>query len=220
MRLFACEQGDGNTLHFPDNPVSLSSAHQKDAGLAQQPYYNMIQTGTAMYFLSRSARRLLAAALTAALLLSTGPAESKDNEDPPINIEADRMVSKEQSNTVVFTGNVDASQGKITIRTDEMTVHYVEKGSPGKDKKKSSKVERLVCIGNVEVTQDDWLGTSERMDYYADERKVVLSGNAKAWQGKNMVSGKTITYYLDEKRSIVEQDQSKPGRVRAVIQQD
>lgn len=176
-----------------------------------------------MYFFSRAARPLTAAILAAALLLPAGPALSKGNEDPPINIEADRMVSKEQSNTVVFTGNVDASQGKITIRTDEMTVHYEEEGSPGKDrkdKKKSSKVKRLVCIGNVEVTQDDWLGTGERMDYYADERKVVLTGNAKAWQGKNMVSGKTITYYLDEKRSIVEQDQSKPGRVRAVIQQD
>lgn len=173
-----------------------------------------------MYFLSRAAHTLAVAVLAATLLLQTGPALSKDNEEPPINIEADHMVSKEQSNTVVFTGNVDASQGKITIRTDEMTVHYEEAGSPNKDKKKSSKVKRLVCIGNVEVTQENWLGTGERMDYYADERKVVLSGNAKAWQDKNMVSGKTITYYLDEKRSVVEQDASKQGgRVRAVIQQ-
>ena len=194
--------------------------HKKDAKLVQPHYYTMIQTETAMYFLSRAARPLTAAVLAAALLLPAGPALSKDNEEPPINIEADHMVSKEQSNTVVFTGNVDASQGEITIHTDEMTVHYVEEGSPNKDKKKSSKVKRLVCIGNVEVTQPDWLGTGERMDYYSDERKVVLTGNAKAWQGKNMVSGKTITYYLDEKRSVVEQDASKQGgRVRAVIQQ-
>ncbi len=175
-----------------------------------------------MYFFSRSARQLLAIALTAAFMASAGPAfcKEKGGEDSPINIEADHMVSKEQSNTVVFTGNVDASQGKITIRTDEMTVHYVENNNPNKQKKKSSKVERLVCIGNVEVTQDDWLGTGERMDYYADTRKVVLTGNAKAWQGKNMVSGKTITYYMDEKRSEVEQDPNQQGRVKAVIQQN
>jgi lipopolysaccharide export system protein LptA len=35
-----------------------------------------------------------------------------------------------------------------------------------------------------------------------------------------MVSGKTIIYYLDEKRSIVEQDESTKGRVRAVIHPD
>ena len=141
--------------------------------------------------------------------------------DVPINIEADRMISQEAQNTVVFLGNVDAKQGEITIRTDEMTVHYTEK-NPEKTKQatgKSSKVKKLICIGNVEVTQGDWLGTGERMDYFNDERKVILSGNAKAWQGKNMVSGKTITYYLDEKRSVVEQDTSKPERVRAVIQQ-
>jgi lipopolysaccharide export system protein LptA len=178
----------------------------------------MIQPEIAMYFLFRSARPLFAAVLAAALLTSAAPAYSEGDGAPPINIEADRMVSKEQSNMVVFSGNVDASQGEITIRTDEMTVHYEERTS--QNKKKSSKVKQLVCIGNVQVTQGDWLGTGERMDYYAEERKVVLSGNSKAWQGKNMVSGKTITYYLDEKRSVVEQDASKPGRVRAVIQQN
>ena len=174
-----------------------------------------------MYFFSRTAYQLFVILLTTLCIVSASPAFGKDKktEDPPINIEADHMVSKEQSNTVVFTGNVDASQGKITIRTDEMTVHYVESNAPGQQKKKS-KVERLVCIGNVEVTQDDWLGTGERMDYYADTHKVVLSGGAKAWQGKNMVSGKTITYYMDEKRSEVEQDASSKGRVKAVIQQN
>jgi lipopolysaccharide export system protein LptA len=38
-----------------------------------------------------------------------------------------------------------------------------------------------------------------------------------------MVAGKTIIYYLDEKRSVVEQEQAKPGekqgRVKAVIHQ-
>ncbi|WP_417910350.1 lipopolysaccharide transport periplasmic protein LptA [Candidatus Electronema sp. PJ] len=173
-----------------------------------------------MYFFLFPTRRLLAAALTAAIMASVGPAfcKEKEKEDAPINIEADRMVSQEEKNSVVFIGNVDASQDKVTIRTDEMTVFY-EQSSPDKPKNKSSKVKKLICVGNVQVTQEDWLGTGERMDYYADERKVVLSGKAKASEGQNMVSSDTITYYLDEKRSVFEQDQSKPGRVKAIIQQ-
>ena len=100
-----------------------------------------------------------------------------------------------------------------------MTVYYTQ-DDKAQGKTQSSKVKKLICKGNVEVTQDDWLGTGRRMDYFAKDRKVILSGDAKAWQGQNMVSGKTITYYLDEKRSIVEQDQSKPGRVKAVIHPD
>ncbi|WP_417911378.1 lipopolysaccharide transport periplasmic protein LptA [Candidatus Electronema sp. TJ] len=180
-----------------------------------------------MYFLSSSARRLLAAALTAAVMAVAGPAfsQGKEKNDAPINIEADRMVSQEAKNSVVFVGNVEASQGKVTIRADEMTVHYEESGAGGKkeaDKSGTGKsaVKQLICIGNVEVTQEDWLGTGEKMEYFANERKVVLSGNAKASEGQNMVSSDIITYYLDEKRSVFEQDKAKPGRVKATIQQN
>lgn len=139
-----------------------------------------------------------------------------DDTVAPIHIEADRMISQEQDNSVVFIGNVDARQGGITIRADEMTVFYTQSDKT-KGKSSTSQVKKLVCKKNVEITQDDWLGTGNRMDYLAKERKVILSGDAKAWQGQNMVSGKTIIYYLDDKRSIVEQDKTKSGRVKAVI---
>ncbi len=164
---------------------------------------------------------LIGPCLLGMVLLLVLPARECRSEDSsaPIHIEADRMVSQEQNNSVVFIGNVDARQGGVVIRADEMTVYYTR----GKDKKKkqsTSQVKKLICRGHVEISQGDWLGTGKRMDYFANERKVILSGDAKAWQGQNMVSGKTIIYYLDEKRSIVEQDKSKPGRVKAVIHPD
>lgn len=164
-------------------------------------------------------RRILRQALMVVLLGVSVCQAAEDNADP-ISIEANRMVSQENKNSVLFTGNVDARQGKLTIRSDEMTVFYTE----NKDEKKivkgsqtTNRVEKLICKNNVRVTEGDWLGTGERMDYFAPERKAVLSGNAKAFQGPNMVAGKTITYYLDEKRSVVEQDAASKGRVRAVI---
>ena len=161
------------------------------------------------------------------LLLALLPAASSmaaaGKGSAPINIEADQMISQENTNSVVFKGNVDARQGDLLIRTDTMTVYYSDKeagtGPGGGD------VEKLICTGKVRISQGDWLGTGERMVYHAGERKVILSGNAKALQGANMVSGKTITYYLDEGRSIVEGPASatgkktgkKQGRVKAVI---
>ncbi len=161
-------------------------------------------------------KNILKILLTGSLLLS-GPAFAGDNGSAPIHIEADRMISQEQQNSVVFLGNVDAKQGDLTIRSDEMTVYYTQDKNKKKGHNGSSEVKKLICRKNVEITQGDWLGTGNRMDYFAKDRKVILSGNAKAWQGPNMVSGKTITYYLDEKRSIVEQDKKKSGRVTAVI---
>lgn len=126
--------------------------------------------------------------------------------DSPIHIEADKMSSTEKTNSVVFSGDVDAKQGDIRIRSDKMTVFYTPKSD---DKKKAGikspgqQVEKLICTGNVELTREEWLGTSNKMVYLANKRQVILTGNAKAWQGQNMVTGDKIIYYLDEGRSEV-----------------
>jgi lipopolysaccharide export system protein LptA len=175
-----------------------------------------------MYFFLSSARgTLLQQALTIFSIILLTVSSGLCQDDAPINIEADRMISQEAKNSVVFTGNVDASQGKVTIRTDEMTIYY-QPNDPKNMENQSRKVKKMSCIGNVEITQENWLGTGERMDYFSNERKIILHGDAKAWQGKNMVSGTTITYYLDEKRSIVDRaaatgGSKKPTRVRATI---
>ncbi len=116
----------------------------------------------------------------------------------PITIEADHMTSLEEDNNVLFTGNVDAAQADVRIRADEMTVYYSAAAEGEKQE-----VKRLKCIGNVEVTKGEWLGTGKTMNYLAKERKVILNGNAKAWQDTNLVTGNTIIYYLDESRSEV-----------------
>ncbi len=154
--------------------------------------------------------------LVAGIMFFAVGAGAAGKSSTPIHIEADRMVSQEQAHSVLFMGHVDARQGDLVIRTDEMTVLYAQDKN-GKSQSGAGKVRKLLCKGHVEITKGDWLGTGKRMDYFAADRKVILSGDAKAWQGNNMVAGKTITYYLDEGRSIVEQDKRTGSRVEAVI---
>lgn len=158
-------------------------------------------------------------------------------DDPPIHVEADRMTSTEKNNSVVFTGEVDAKQGDVRIRSDVMTVYYTPKEKESAKSKKettktsSQQVEKLISTGNVEITRADWLGTSKKMIYLAKERQVILTGNAKAWQGQNMVSGEKIIYYIDEGRSEVigttsttvgdtQGTKKKSGRVNMTILQN
>lgn len=145
---------------------------------------------------------LLVSAITIFLITLSG-AYSGLRADAPIHIEADRMSSSQKSNSVVFTGAVSAKQGDITIRSDKMTVHYSEQKGKKNQKNPTQQVEKLICVGNVEVTRAEWLGTSKKMVYLSNKRQVILTGNAKAWQDQNMVSGEKIIYYLDEGRSEV-----------------
>ncbi len=126
-------------------------------------------------------------------------------EDSPIHIAANKMTSTEKSSAVVFTGDVDAKQADVRIRTDKMTVFYTPKSdqSDASAKEAKQQVDKLVCVGNVEITRGEWLGTSKKMTYLSKKRQVILVDNAKAWQGQNMVSGEKIIYYLDEGRSEV-----------------
>jgi len=156
-------------------------------------------------------------------------------EDPPIHVEADTMTSTETDNSVVFTGEVDAKQGDVRIRSDVMTVYYTKteaKDKTSQQKTTQQQVEKLICTGNVEITRDEWLGTSKKMVYLSKERQVILTGNAKAWQGQNMVSGEKIIYYIDEGRSEVvggttatvagdsQDTKKKPERVKMTILQN
>lgn len=171
--------------------------------------------------------RIARLALGALLLAFTSCMAVAAEKDPPITVEANHMTSVEKESSVIFTGDVDAKQGGVRIRTDKMIVYYTEKAKKEADAEVKQKVEKLVCNGSVQVTRDDWLGTSKDMVYLSATRQFILIGDAKAWQGKNMVSGDKIIYYIDEGRSEVVGDRvsattgkagDKPkGRVKMTI---
>ncbi|MBT8345782.1 MAG: lipopolysaccharide transport periplasmic protein LptA [Desulfofustis sp.] len=172
----------------------------------------------------------ISAVLLFTLCVVFHPAIGVAEKEPPIVVEADQMSSTEESNTVLFLGNVDAKQGDLRILSDEMTVYYLEEATADKEASTEQKIEKLVCVGNVELSSAEWLGTSDQMIYYSGNRKVLLVGNAKAWQGENMISGEKIVYYMDEGRSEVvggttmvvgegEEKQEKKSRVKMTIMQ-
>ena len=74
----------------------------------------------------------------------SGVADVSAAAETPIHIESNTMTSIEKSNSVVFTGDVDAKQGDVRIRSDEMTVFYnaLESPTKPKDKKKSVRYEK------------------------------------------------------------------------------
>ena len=53
-------------------------------------------------------------------LCSFQPVVGAEKKEPPVVVEADQMSSTEESNTVLFLGNVDAKQGDLRILSDEM----------------------------------------------------------------------------------------------------
>jgi lipopolysaccharide export system protein LptA len=140
----------------------------------------------------------------------------------PIQIEADRMETSQEEGAVLFSGNVQARQGNLNINADEMTVLYTKAG-PTPDASAetaadlSQKIDKITAKGNVKIVQEDWVAAGDTMEFNADDRIVVLAGNAKAWQDQNMVTGEKIVLYLDKGKSVVERSTREGERVKAFI---
>ncbi|MFZ5758024.1 MAG: lipopolysaccharide transport periplasmic protein LptA [Thermodesulfobacteriota bacterium] len=170
---------------------------------------------------TRAAARLLPCLITAICLLSADadgaePLISKD----PIHVEADLMVSRQKDNAVVFTGDVEAKQGRLTIFADEMTVHHDSRAGTGTAASGSPQIRKLVAEGNVKIVQDSLVATGDRMEFFSEQRKVLLTGNAKVWQDNNLVTGEKVELDLATETTVIEPDKKGGGRVKAFFYPD
>jgi lipopolysaccharide export system protein LptA len=146
---------------------------------------------------------------------------AKKKPRQPIHIEADKMVSRQQENAVVFSGNVRATQGELILNADTMTVyHNKEKQETNENKGGQGKIKKMIATGNVKLTNNGWVATGDRVEFYSQTRKVILKGNTKVWQGNNIITGETIELDLDADTTIIEPDTEKGGRVKAFFYPD
>ena len=141
---------------------------------------------------------------------ATGKSSDKGagpKSNAPIVIDADRMEAFKKEGLVVFTGNVVAKQDTSVQNADRMEVYLDDKGE---------RVLRIISTGNVKiVTEDCRTGTAKRVEYYDDDQKLLLIGDAKVWQEDNVVTGDRIVMYLADDRSEVEA--GPQGRVKSVF---
>ena len=144
------------------------------------------------------------------------PAEKPERSRPrsrwarsnaPIVIDSDRMEAFKRDGLVVFTGSVIAKQENSVQTADRMEVYLDDKGE---------RVLRIISTGNVKiVTEDCRTGTARRAEYYDDDQRLLLIGDAKVWQEDNVVTGERIVMHLADDRSEVEA--GPQGRVKSVF---
>jgi len=125
----------------------------------------------------------------------------------PIEVTAQQLEADQQQRQAIFSGEVVAKQGDITLYSDKLIVYSL----PEEDQ-----VDRLEAFGHVRVVQIDRTATADRAIYRQFEETLVLYGNAEVHQGKNRVAGDEIIVYLRENRSLVKSGENG-GRVKAVL---
>lgn len=150
-------------------------------------------------------------AIALVIFLATVAMAGKQGQEP-IHIEADRMVSDQQNNTVTFSGKVEARQGPLTIRAATMTVFH-HTGS--KDKNPKQQINKIHAQGKVEIVKGDLIATGKKLEYEAGTHQAQLMGDTKVWHNNNLVTGEQVLLDLTQNTTIIESGQKEGGRVKA-----
>jgi len=135
---------------------------------------------------------ILLFAVSAAVAFAEAP---KPGLKGPITITSETLTADNKAHTALFERNVVAKTEDTTIYADRMLVFYTENGG---------QVSKIDAGGHVKLYKNTRVITSEKAVYYADEDKVVFTGEPRATDGDNIVTGTTMTYYMGDDRSLVE----------------
>ena len=117
--------------------------------------------------------------------------------DEPTYIRSDSLSLKSKERVFMYTGNVNVTQGDMTLMSDSVEGKYTEQ----------NKIEQLVAKNNVTITRGEELkARGEQALYNALAGTVTLTENPEVEQNGSILTADKITIYLADNRSVAEGD--------------
>lgn len=154
------------------------------------------------------------------------------NSNEPIDIEADMLEVLDEKKIAIFSGNVKAVQGKMTMRSRQLKVKYSDEqagaanpnarkpGADGQEKSGGSRITSIRAEGKVLIESgDDQTATSDWAFFDVIKQTVTLGGDVVLSQGGNVLKGDKLIIDLKTNRSRIVNlgDGSKRRRVRGLF---
>ena len=100
-----------------------------------------------------------------------------------------------ENNIATFNDNVIVKDPQVMLKADKMQVFFDAD---------SKSVARIIAEGEVRFKKGDRQAKSEHAEYFADEGKIVLSGNPMVRRGMDALTGERIIFYRNNNRMVCE----------------
>jgi lipopolysaccharide export system protein LptA len=138
----------------------------------------------------------------------------KPTANESIEVVAQKMDADKKQRTALFSGNVVATRGEMTLYAEQLTLFFAEQGERGSQQR----VERIEARGKVCVVEGGRIAKADELDYRQTEQEIVLRTNVSIQEGENLVTGDEII--LDLRQNQTQVKSSEGGRIRAIFQPD
>lgn len=140
----------------------------------------------------------------------TRASDLKDKAVPTdiVEIEADRLDVYTDKGEAIFTGNVNAIKGDMSLQCKRLQMLY---------NKSTNTVSQLIATGDVYILWQDKQGNCNQAKYLLDEKKVILTGDVVIIRGEERISAQLITIDMVSGYQLAE---GQGGRVKIRVESD
>jgi lipopolysaccharide export system protein LptA len=148
----------------------------------------------------RTASLTLALAAAVAAFPAHGQAVSAlkgHNSNAPVDVEADRIEVQDRADRAIFSGNVRAKQGDLSLASARLTVAYA--GGAG-----GTQIQRLDASGGVTVRSPSETATGQFAIYDLNQRLITMIGGVTLIRGESRVNGGRMVIDLTTGRATVD----------------
>ncbi len=148
-----------------------------------------------MKVLTKGSSALLIASLFAVLMLVTdhAVAQVSDDHTKPINVQADTSVYDDRNGTQTLSGNVEVTQGSMSIFADSIKIE-IRNGTLFRITGTGSPIKFQQMTPNNELVR----GECREITYNTATTEITFTGNANFERPGQKLSGDTIEYNLRE----------------------
>ena len=126
------------------------------------------------------------------------------NGNAPVDVTADRIEVQDRADRAIFSGNVVARQGNLTLNSARLTVIYANG--------EGIHIKRLEASGGVTLRTPSETARSQFAIYDLDRRLVTMLGAVNLDQGSNHVQGGRLVLDLDTHRAVMDGGGRVTGR--------
>ncbi len=139
--------------------------------------------------------------------------KDKDGKLTPVNVTARKLTYVDADRHARYEGGVTAHSTDGVVTGDHVDIYLKKSGTAAPSAQPTpSQLDRIIAEGKVVLTQPGRRGTGEKLTYYQDDDRFVLTGGSPLISDTEhgTVRGTTLTFFNKDDRVLVEGSDAAP----------
>ncbi len=143
------------------------------------------------------------------------------SDDEPIDISADELELDQEKKVAIFTGNVDAVQGTLNLKSEELIIYYTQstdsEPSPEEESGGRTNIRQIDARGNVRLATVTETASGDWAIYKVGDGVITLGGKVTLTRGENILQGAKLIVDVETGNSRLLSSESGEQRVRGLF---